>query len=86
MTKDVFVAPGGDLFVQFGSAWLRREEQEASFCEGLLLLGAEFMHLRDSLGTYVDDALIPGESPPKNFTFLGACEGGNERHVPGCRD
>ena len=62
---------------------MRGEEQESSFCKGKLLLGGELLLSRDSLGSYVDDALIPGENPPKNFTFLGACEGGNERHVPG---
>jgi hypothetical protein len=86
VAKDIFVAPGCNLFVQFGALRLRGEEQEAFFNKCLLLFGGELLLCRDSLGTYVDDALIPGENPSKNFTFLGACEGGNERHVPGSRD
>ena len=58
MAKDVFVAPGGDLFVQSGAAWLQGEEQDAIFCKCLQLLRGELLLSRDSLGAYVDDAML----------------------------
>ena len=75
MAKDVFVAPGGNLFVQFGALRLRGEEQEAFFNKCLLLFGGELLLCRDSLGAYVNDAALFGERPPKDFPFLWTCEG-----------